>query len=142
MMTGSLFGFLAALSLLAALIFVAFSYVYVNRLLRHPPSPISEEVGSVRKVLGKVRKGQPMSQDELEYAAQVIADRRSLMAFSIPAAIFSIGCFYVFGCLEQLHGARPGWHTYIGFLPMLGATNLTAQLHRIGRLKGKLRNIS
>ena len=64
------------------------------------------------------------------------------MAYCIPAAIFTIGCFYVFGSLEQLHGAKPSLRTFIGVLPMLGATNLTVQLLRISSLKGRLRNVS
>jgi hypothetical protein len=60
------------------------------------------------------------------------------MAYSIPAAIFTIGCFYVFGSMEQLHGRTPSLRTYIGILPMLGATNLTIQLLRIATLKGRL----
>jgi hypothetical protein len=85
-----------------------------------------------------VRKGESMSTDELAFATQVIADRRSLMAYSIPAAIFTIGCLYVFGSFDQLHGRAPSVRTYIGVLPMLGAINLTGQLHRIAALKKRL----
>lgn len=79
-----------------------------------------------------------MSKDELDFAAQTIADRGSLMAYSIPAAIFTLGCFYVFGSLE-LHGPH-SLRIYIGLFPMLGATNLTIQLLRIATLKGRLRS--
>ena len=142
MTTLSLYGFLTALCLVAELIFAAFAFAFVRRLLARAPTPISEEIGSVRTVLTKVRKDQPMSKDELDLAAQIIADRRSLMAYSIPAAIFTIGCFYVFGSLEQLHGATPSLRTFIGVLPMLGATSLTVQLLRTATLKRRLRSVS
>ncbi len=79
-----------------------------------------------------------MSQSEVDYAAQIISEARSLLAYSIPATVFTIGCFYIVGCLEQLHGAAPSARTFIGLLPMLGATNLTIQLRRIARLKGRM----
>jgi hypothetical protein len=119
-------------------VFGAVACAFVQRLLSRAPTPLSEKVGSVRKVLSKLRKGEPMSTDEIDYATQIIAERRSLMAYSIPAAIFTIGCFYVFGSIEQLHGRTPSLRTYIGILPMLGATNLTIQLLRIATLKGRL----
>jgi hypothetical protein len=78
-----------------------FFFTFVKRLMGRAPTPISEEIGSVKKVLGKLRKGEPMSKDELDFATQTIADRRSLMAYSIPAAVFTIGCFYVFGWNRQ-----------------------------------------
>jgi hypothetical protein len=88
--------------------------------------------------LDKVRKDQPVSKDELHLAAQTIADRRSPLAYCIPAAIFTIGCLYVFGSLQQLHGAAPSLRTYIGVLPMFAASNLAIQLFRIAALKRRL----
>jgi hypothetical protein len=142
MTTSSVYGLLTVLSFVAELIFAAFAFVFVRRLLGRAPTPISEEIGSVKKVLTKVRKHEPMSKDELDFASQIIADRRSLMAYSIPAAIFTIGCCYVFGSFEQLHGGRPSLRTYIGILPMLGATNIAVQLLRIATLKRRLRRVS
>jgi hypothetical protein len=141
-MVSSLFGYLTALAFFAELVFALFAFVFVRRLLQRAPTPLSEEIGSVRTVLGKLRKGEPMSKDELDFATQIIADRRSLMAYSIPAAIFTIGCLYVFGSLEQLHGRTPSLRTYIGVLPMLGAINLAIQLLRIATLKRRLRSVS
>jgi hypothetical protein len=63
------------------------------------------------------------------------------MAYSIPAAIFTIGCLYVFGSLDQLHGATPSLRTYIGVLPMLGAINLTIQLLRIAALNRRAQRL-
>jgi len=138
----SLFGYLTALAFMAELVFAAFAFAFVKRLLKRPPTPMSEEIGSVRTVLTKLRKGEPMSKDEVDFATQIIADRRSLMAYSIPAAIFTIGCLYVFGCLEQLHGATPSLRTFIGVLPMLGSISLTIQLIRIATLKRRLRSVA
>ena len=138
----SLFGYLTALAFVAESVFAAVAVVFVQRLLARAPTPMSEELGSVRTVLSKLRKGEPMSKGELDFATQVIADRRSLMAYSIPAAIFTIGCLYVFGSLDHLHGARPSLRTYIGVLPMLGALNLAIQLLRIAALKRRLRSVA
>jgi hypothetical protein len=79
-----------------------------------------------------------MSEDEVDYAREIVSDSRSLLAYSIPATLFAMGCFYVFGCLQQLHGGTPSVRTFIGVLPMFGATNLTLQLLRVARLKGLL----
>ena len=137
-MTQSLWGVLTVISFVAIFVFGAGAFVMVRRLLLREPTPLSEQVGSVSKVLRKVRKREPMSADELEYARQVIADRRSPLAFCIPAAIVTVGCIYVFGSLEQLHGRTPSIRTFIGLIPMLAGTNLTIQLLRIAKLKRRL----
>jgi hypothetical protein len=133
----SVFGWLTLASFVAALLFAAVAFVYVRRLLRRTPTEVSERIRSVHSVLHKLRKGEPMSDDEVDFAVQTIAERRSPLAYSIPAVLFSIGCLYVFGKLDRLHGASPSWATFIGVLPMLVAINLTGQLHRIGALKGR-----
>ena len=61
------------------------------------------------------------------------------MAYSIPAALFSIGCFYVFGSREHLHGATPSERTFLGVIPMLTSTNVTIRLLRSASLKGRFR---
>jgi hypothetical protein len=137
----SLFGYLMALAFVAELVFAAFALAFVQRLLKRAPTPLSEQIGSVRTVLRKLRKGEPISKDELDLATQIIADRRSLMAYSIPAAIFTIGCLYVFGTLDRLHGATPSLRTYIGVIPMLGAINLTIQLLRIAALNRRAQRL-
>ena len=134
-----LFGYLAILAGVAELVFAACFFTFVKRLLARAPTPISEEIGGFRKVLRKLRKGEPMSKEELDFASQIIADRGSLMAYSIPAAIFTLGCFYVFGNLE-LHGTS-SLRIYIGLGPMLGSINVTVRLLRIATLKGRLRNV-
>jgi len=85
-----------------------------------------------------VRGREPLSSQELAFAGRVIADQRSPLAFCIPAAIFSLGCFYIFGSLEQLHGATPSERTFLGVIPMLGSFNVTAQLVRGAKLKKRL----
>jgi hypothetical protein len=142
MVNFTLFGYLTILASVLELVFAACAFVFVKRLEDRTPAPLSEEVGAHKAVLDKLRKRESMSQGEVDYAAQIISDCRSLLAYSIPAAIFTIGCFYVFGCLEQLHGAPPSERTFIGVIPMLTSTNLTIQLLRVARLKGRLQKVS
>jgi Kef-type K+ transport system membrane component KefB len=99
-------------------------------------------VGAHKAVLAKLRKRQSMSQDEVDYATELIADARSPLAYAIPAALFTMGFFYVVGCLQQLHGAAPSFRTFIGVIPMLTSMNIAAQLRRVGRLKGRLQEVS
>ena len=134
----SLFGYLAILAGVAELVFAVFFFTFVKRLLGREPTPLSEEIGGFGNVLRKLRKGEPMSEEELDFARQIIADRGSLMAYSIPAAIFTLGCFYVFGNLE-LHGTS-SLRPYIGLGPLLGSINVTARLRRTAALKKRLRS--
>ena len=128
----------AILSGAAVLLFAGLAFVYVNRVLRRAPTPTSEEIGSSARVFGKLRKGEPLTNDESDFAAQAIADRGSLLAFSIPAAIFALGCIFLFGGLEVHgpHSLRP----YIGLFPMFGSINMTVRLLRIAALKRRLRS--
>ena len=135
----SLFGYLAILAGVAELVLAVFFFTFVKRLLEREPTPLSEEIGGFRTVLLKLRKGEPMSEDELDFARQIIADRGSIMAYSIPAAIFTLGCFYVFGNLE-LHGPT-SLRPYIGLGPLLGSINVTARLRRTAALKKRLRKL-
>jgi hypothetical protein len=136
----SVFGYLALLAGAAELLFAALAFVYVRRLLGHGPTPISEEIGGFRNVLGKLRKSEPMSQAEWDFAAQTVADRSSLLAFSIPAAVFALGCIFVFGGLEA-HGVN-SLRPYIGLFPILGSINMTIRLLRIATLKKRLASVS
>ena len=135
-----LFGYLTILAGIALLVFGVFFFIFIKRLLAHTPTSIGEEIGSSKKILGKLRKGEPMSKDEIDFATQTIADRGSLLAFSIPAALFALGCFYVFGSLE-LHGTS-SLRTYIGLGPMIGSINITIRLLRVAALKKRLPNAS
>ncbi|MEB3033670.1 hypothetical protein [[Mycobacterium] nativiensis] len=133
-----LFGDLAAVAFVALLLAATGVFGYIRRLRSRTPLPISEGIGARKSVLAKVRKREPLSAQELEFASRVIADQRSPLAFCIPAAIFSLGCFYVFGSLEQLHGATPSERTFLGVIPMFGSLNVTAQLLRAAKLKKHL----
>jgi hypothetical protein len=137
-----LFGNLTLSALVLALVFAAFASVFVKRLADRAPTPISEEIGTAKAVMRKVRKREPMSKDELDFAKQIIADRSSLMAYCIPGALFMVGCFYVFGSLYYLHGATPSERTFLGVFPMLTSTNFAIRLLGSARLKGRLRKMS
>lgn len=133
-----LFGNLAAIMLIALVVFATGAFVHIWRMRRVPPLPISEGIGAKQSVLGKVRKRQPLTAEELQYATRFINQQRSPLAFCIPATTFSLGCAYVLGSLEQLHGATPSERTFIGVIPMMGSINMTAQLLRIVKLKRRL----
>ena len=130
-----LYGSLALASLGAVVLFAGAATVYVVRLIRRQACDADEGVGSSAAVMKKIRKGQSLSDDEATLARQVIADRRSPLAYAIPAALFTVGCFYVLGSLEHLHGATPSERTFLGVIPMLTAANLTLQLLRSARLR-------
>jgi Kef-type K+ transport system membrane component KefB len=85
-----------------------------------------------------------LTQDEFDYASELVSDARSPLAYAIPAALFTIGFFYVVGCLFMLHldGGNPSFRTFIGGIPMLTSMNIAAQLRRVASMKSKLRDIS
>ena len=116
-MHSALLGLLTIATLALALVFAAFAAVHVKRLGYRTPAPMSEEIWSANAVLKKVRKREPMSKDELDYAKQIVADRSSPMAFCIPGTLFMLGCFYVFGSLYFLHGTTPSERTFLGLIP-------------------------
>ena len=135
------------LTILAAVMEVAFAicvFVYIGRMEKRTSHPLGEEVGAHKAVLAKLRKREPMSQDEVDYATELVDDARSPLAYAIPAALFTIGFFYVVGCLFVLHieGGNPSFRTFIGGIPMLTSMNIAAQLRRVARLKGNLQDVS
>jgi len=105
---------------------------------------LGEKVGAHKAVLAKLRKRESMSQDEVDYATELISDARSPLAYAIPAALFTMGFFYVVGCLYMLHrdGGNPSFRTFIGGIPMLTSMNIVAQLRRVARLKGRVQDAS
>jgi hypothetical protein len=119
-------------------VFATLASVYVSRLVRRPTLPLSEEVGGIATVLRKLRKREPMSDDEVALARQALSDRGSFLALCIPATIFSIGCFYVFGSLEHLFGAAPSERTFLGVIPMFTSTTLAIRLLKSASLKRRL----
>jgi len=138
-----IFGFWGALTVLAAvlaLVSAGCSFLYVRRLENRIPAALGEEVGAHQAVLAKVRKRQPLTHDEFEYARELVADARSPLAYAIPAVIFFAGLFYIVGCLHELdvHGGHPSFRTFIGGFPMLGSLNMLAQFRRVAHLKSRL----
>ena len=136
-----LWGYLTIVAFVLELVFATFFFVCIKRMRNRPPTPISEGMGRTKAVLDKLRKGEWMSQHEIDFAARVIGDRTSLIAYSIPAAIFTMGCFYVFGSLEHLHGATPSERTFLGVIPMLTSTNLTIRMLTAFGLKRRLQKV-
>jgi hypothetical protein len=122
------------------LVFATCVFVYISRLENRKSAVLGEKVGAHKAVLAKLRKREPLSQDELDYAHELVSDARSPLAYAIPAALFTIGFFYVVGCLYMLHrdGGNPSFRTFIGGIPMLTSINMAAQLRRVARLKGRL----
>ena len=137
-MNPGVWAILTVVAFVAVVVFAAIASVFVARLVRRPTLRISEEVGGITKVMTKLRKREPMSDDEVVLARQVVSDRGSLMAFCIPATIFSIGCFYVFGSLEHLHGATPSERTFLGVIPMVTSTSLAIRTLKSASLKRRL----
>lgn len=131
------------LTILAAVMEIVFAtcvFVYISRLENRTSHPLGEKVGAHKAVLTKLRKREPMSRDEVDYATELIADARSPLAYAIPAALFTIGFFYVVGCLFMLHldGGNPSFRTFIGGIPMLTSVNMAVQLRKVAALKSKL----
>lgn len=137
-----LWGDLAALAAVAEIVFATCVFVYIGRLERRTSHPLGDTVGAHKDVLAKLRKRQPLTRDEAHYAAELIDDARSPLAYAIPAALFTLGFFYVVGCLFVLHldGGHPSFRTFIGGIPMLTSMNMANQLRRVAALKGNLRD--
>jgi hypothetical protein len=139
-----LWGYLTILAAVLELVLAACVFAYISRLENRTPARLGEKVGAHKAVLAKLRKRESMSQDEVDYATELISDSRSLLAYAIPAALFTMGFFYVVGCLYQLHvyGGAPSFRTFVGGIPMLTSMNIVAQLRRVARLKGRLQKVS
>lgn len=137
----NLWGLLTILAAISAITCAACVFVYIRNLENRTPAPLGEEVGAHKAVLAKLRKREPLTQDEYDYANELVTDARSPLAYAIPATLFSAGCFYVVGCLYELHlyGGNPSFRTFIGGLPMLGSINIFGQLRRVARLKKRLK---
>jgi hypothetical protein len=132
-----IWGFLTIIAAVAELFFATCVFVFIRGLERRRPAPLGEQIGAHKAVLAKLRKQEPLSADEVEYAHELVTDARSPLAYAIPAALFTIGFFYVVGCLFMLHedGGNPSFRTFIGGIPMLTSMNILAQLRRVARLK-------
>ena len=134
------------LSILAAVMEIFFAtcvFVYISRLEKRTSHPLGDTVGAHKAVLAKLRKREPMTRDEVDYATELVNDARSPLAYAIPAALFTIGFFYVVGCLFMLHldGGNPSFRTFIGGIPMLTSINMAVQLRKVAWLNRKLRDV-
>lgn len=125
------------------IVFVTCVFVYIGRMERRTSHPLGEVVGAHKAVLAKLRKREPMSQEEVDYATELVDDARSPLAYAIPAGLFTIGFFYVVGCLFMLHldGGNPSFRTFVGGIPMLTSLNIANQLRRVAHLKGRLDDV-
>ena len=139
-----IWGELTILDGVLALALAACVFVYMTRLENRTPHPMGETVGAHKAVLAKLRKREPMTRQEVDYASELVSDARSPLALAMPATLFCIGLFYVVGCLYMLHrdGGNPSFRTFIGGIPMLTSMNMAAQLRRVARLKGKLPEVT
>ncbi len=126
-----------------AVVFATCVFVYIGRLERRTSHPMGDQVGAHKAVLAKIRKREPLTRDEFDYASELVADARSLLAYAIPAALFTTGFFYVVGCLFMLHldGGHASFRTFIGGIPMLTSMNIAAQLRRAAGMNRKLADI-
>lgn len=138
-MTSVPWAVLATIAFVAVLVFAALASVGVARLVRRPTMPLSEHIGATQTALAKLRKREPMTDEEVALARQTTSDRGSFLALCIPATIFSIGCFYVFGSLEHLHGATPSERTFLGVIPMFTSTNLFLRMVKSASLRRRLK---
>ncbi|WP_029110187.1 hypothetical protein [Mycobacterium sp. URHD0025] len=140
MTTSTLYGILSIVSFALIWLFAVVAFVFTRRMRSHSHVTSKLAVGALSATLGKVRKREALTDDELSLARQVLADRGSVLALAVPATLFCIGCFYVFGSLEQLHGRTPSERTFLGVFPMITSTNMAMQILRSARLKRRLPN--
>lgn len=139
----NLWAVLTVLSGCAAVLFALCALVYIGRMENRTPAVFGEKIGAHKSVLAKLRKREPLTRDEFDYAQELVHDARSPLAYCIPAVLFTAGFFYIVGCLYELHvhGGNPSFRTFIGGFTMLGSLNITAQLSRVARLKRRLAQV-
>jgi len=136
-------GDLTVLAAVMEIVFATCVFVYLGRLEKRTPHPLGDEVGAHKRVLAKLRKREPMSQYEVDYASELVSDARAPLAYAIPASLFTLGFFYVVGCLYVLHvhGGNPSFRTFIGGIPMLTSMNMAVQLRKVARLGKRLHDV-
>jgi hypothetical protein len=137
-----LWGLLTIVALGFEVVFASLAFIYTRRLVRLGAIPMSDDVNGYQKALRRLRKDEPMTQDELNLAKRIIDIRRSPMAYAVPAAFMTMGIFYVLGSMEYLHGATPSERTFLGVIPMFTSTNLIIQMRKTARLKKRLPKVS
>ncbi|CKG86949.1 hypothetical protein LTT02_18045 [Mycolicibacterium smegmatis] len=135
MTTSTLYGIFAIISFTLIWVAAFGAFMFTRRVGRRAHVTATLGIGAATAAVRKVGKRAPMTADELSLARQVLHDRGSLLALAVPATLFFLGCFYVFGSLEQLHGRTPSERTFLGIFPMITSTNLSLQILRSVRLK-------
>ena len=114
--------------------------MYIGRLEKRTSHPLGDVVGAQKAVLAKLRKREPMSQNEIGYATELVDDARSPLAYAIPAALFTMRFLRRRLPVRPRPRRRPAFRTFIGGIPMLTSMNMATQLRRVPRLQGKLRD--
>jgi hypothetical protein len=137
-----LWGVLMFIALGFEAVFATLAFIYTRRLLRLRAIPMSDDINGYQKALRKLRKREPMTQDELNLAERIIDIRRAPLAYSLPASFMTLGIFYILGSLEYLHGHTASERTFLGVIPLFTGTNLLLQLRRSARLKKRLPKVS
>jgi len=135
-----LWGLLMFVALGFELLFAMLAFVYTRRLLRLRALPGAEDMHSYHDALRKLRKKQPMTQEEWGIAKRIIEIRRSPLAYAVPAALMTLGIFFVLGSLEYLHGHSASERTFLGVIPMFTSMNLIIQMRKTARLGKRLPN--
>lgn len=138
MTTSTLFGILSIIFFALIWVCAAVAFVFTRRMRERRHVVAELGIGTLPATLRKVRRREVLTDHELRLAREVLADRGSVMALAVPATLFCIGCFYVFGSLEQLHGHTPSERTFLGVFPMLTSTNMAIQVLRSARLKRRV----
>jgi hypothetical protein len=136
-----LWGFLMFIALGFEAVFATLAFIYTRRLLRLGALPGSDDLNGYQKALRKLRKNEPMTQDDVNLARRIIDIRRSPMAYSIPAAFMTVGIFYILGSLEYLHGHGASERTFLGVIPMFTSTNLIIQMRKSAGLHKRLQKV-
>jgi hypothetical protein len=138
MTTSSLFGTLAIIAFVLVWVFAVVAFVFTRRLMGRSHVRHGLDIGALPAALRQVRRREPLSDEKLTLAGEILRDRGDVRAFAIPATLFCLGCFYVFGSLEQLHGHPPSERTFLGVIPMLTSINLGIQMLKSARLKRRV----
>jgi hypothetical protein len=136
--TANLWGVLTVIAFVTICVFACVAFLFTRQMTRRTHVTEHLDVATSAAILRKVRKREPLSDDELHLAREILGDRGSVRALAIPATLFSLGCFFVFGSLDQLHGHNPSERTFLGIIPMITSTNFVIQILHCAILKRRL----
>ena len=95
-MNWNLWNYLTAITFALALVFATCASIYVRRVLRRTPVPLTNEISSVPDRAGEAAQTRTAGGlREAAWRQRLLTPDDPLMAFSIPAAFFTVGCFYI-----------------------------------------------